>query len=434
MVDDGAHDRLTAIEGVGDAVAGRLLDRYGSADAVFAADASALRTVAGVGATVAENIAATTGRGPRGRPSTDDADRAAKRELARVDGVGEAVAERLVERFGSVRAVLQADRNTLTTVSGVGPAVAGRLVEATSDRDGTILPREGSPTTNTVADDTSDGSAESTGPDEGFTVRNMVFSGDLGLELVLHAVAIDMPSATVDEGETAGTRLVYDPRDEGTVRVTEAGKLLVAGVGSEAEAADLLAAFLDDLPPVGLDDEEIDLTLTNVVATATVDNPVPLSGLANELEGDEASYDPSGFPGYSFTLPDSSCTFTLFGSGNVTITGADSVEAAKAALETLDATLDAFDPEALRTPNDATHSRVDAIAAELDLPTDAVAGAHELVDEYDAAVPGSSRGDDGKAAAALYLAASSLTQSAVADAAGVSEVTVRNVLGELRDL
>jgi len=100
--------------------------------------------------------------------------------------------------------------------------------------------------------------------------------------------------------------------------------------------------------------------------------------------------------------------------GNTTITGADSVEKAKSAFETLNETLDEFDAEELRQPNDAVHDRLDDIANALKVDPEVVTEAHELVDMYDAAILRSSRGDDGVAGTALYLASESLTQSTVA--------------------
>ena len=65
---------------------------------------------------------------------------------------------------------------------------------------------------------------------------------------------------------------------------------------------------------------------------------------------------------------------------------------------------------------------------------DAVAEAHGLVDVYDAAVPGSSRGDDGVAGTALYFSSERDTQSALAEVADVSVVTIRNTSKEFRDV
>ncbi|WP_435197332.1 helix-hairpin-helix domain-containing protein [Natronomonas sp. EA1] len=351
MTSDEDHEFLTGIDGVGETVAEALLVRYGSAEAVLDASESGLRSVPGVGETTAKNItqaAGTPGESRGGAGSTA----AAKRALMQVDGVGAAVAERLVERFGSVETVLRKREHELTQVDGVGPAVASRLTRASSDGPGSITVPESPPSirspTERALDDRGGGRpsddatrGEEPDADEGFTVQNMVYSGALGLDLELDAVVLEMPGATLEESDRGGKRLVYDPPVAGTVRVTERGKLLIAGVASEAAAED--------------------------------------------------------------------------------------------AVETLNETLDAFDPKALRPPNDAVHERVDELARELGMADDPVAAAHELVDEYDDAVPGNARGDDGKAAMAVYLAADGLTQSTVATAADVSSVTIRNITREFRD-
>lgn len=61
------------------------------------------------------------GRRPRDRRAVQ------RRILESLPGVGPARAERLLERFGSVRAVLAADERALAEVEGVGERIAGKI-------------------------------------------------------------------------------------------------------------------------------------------------------------------------------------------------------------------------------------------------------------------------------------------------------------------
>jgi|GEM_PF-4612400 len=436
MSEDSDHDFLTTIDGVGASVAERLLDRYGSAAAVLDAHMAGLEGVSGVGPTVAKNIKETTRHPPESGTTyaeTKSTASASKEELTRIEGIGVAVAERLLSRFDTIDAILDAERFELTAVTGVGETVVSNIKTAPVN-NGEIQPQsppQPDPTSR-ASDDGQPSDAEET---DGFSVENMVLVGEMGQELLLDMVAIDMDHATVEEIQNGVSFLFYRPsQGEGTVRVTTKGKLQVSGVVGRTQATGLIEMFIEDLPPVGLEGSDIDLEISNVVATATVDHPVPLEGLAAELHGSDADYDPGQFPGFSFTLPNTPCTFTLFESGKVNITGANTVEENKAALEILNETLAEFDPEALRPPNDDVHGRVNEIAIDLDVSADTVAAAHETADSYHAEVTRNARGPSGIAAMALYIESEEVTQSQIADVAAVSPVTIRTIAKEFRDV
>ena len=133
MSEDSDHNFLTTIDGVGASVAERLLDRYGSAAAVLDAHIAGLEGVSGVGPTVAENIKETTRRPPESGTTyaeTKPRASASKEELTRVEGIGDAVAERLLSRFGTIDAILDAERFELTAVTGVGETVVSNIKTA----------------------------------------------------------------------------------------------------------------------------------------------------------------------------------------------------------------------------------------------------------------------------------------------------------------
>lgn len=402
------RELLMRIDRTGGALADRLLDRYGSAEAVVNAQMASLKRVSGVGPAAAKNINNTTIdslKPAESQPASNETvDSKAVRRLTAIDNVGDTTAEKLLVQFGSFNAVMNATSEELCSVPGVGKSTALH-VRSFNYHD-------------------------SDGP----TVQNMVLSSEFGQDLLPRVISRDMRGATIEEFQYGGERLVYDsPQTGGKVHLTAGGNVVILGVISRTEADELAEAFFENLPSeVPIDHSELDLEVNNVVMTATVDNPVPLDGLAQELHG-ETEYEPGGFPGLSFTLPDISCTYTLFGNGTVNIVGAKSVEEAKSAVDTLNGTLNQMDPDELRLPPDKAHERLDKIVNVLGVNPDTLAEAHNNIEVYNNKIWQSSRESDGIAAMALYLASENYTQSEIAETANVSEVTIRNAAKEFRE-
>jgi len=402
------RELLMRIDRIGGALADRLLDRFGSAEAVVNAQMASLKRVSGVGSAAAKNINNTTIdslKPAESQPASNETvDSKAVRKLTAIDNVGDTTAERLLVQFGSLNAVMNATSEELCSVRGVGKSTALH-VRSFNDHD-------------------------SDGP----TVQNMVLSSEFGQELLPRVISRNMRGATIKQFQHGAETLVYDPSQTGgRVHLTARGNVVILGAISRTEADELAEVFFENLPSeVPIDHSELDLEVNNVVMTATVDNPVPLDGLAQELH-DETEYEPGGFPGLSFTLPDISCTYTLFGNGKVNITGAKSVEEAKSALDTLNGTLNQMDPDELRLPPDKAHERLDEIVNVLEVNPDTLVEAHNNIEVYNNKIWQSSRESDGIAAMALYLASENYTQSEIAETANVSEATIRNALKEFRE-
>lgn len=79
------------------------------------------------GRAVARSALPRQGRRPKGKAALQ------RHVLQGLPGVGPERAARLLERFGSVRAVLTADKEALASVSGIGERTAGRIVWAVED-------------------------------------------------------------------------------------------------------------------------------------------------------------------------------------------------------------------------------------------------------------------------------------------------------------
>ena len=163
---------------------------------------------------------------------------------------------------------------------------------------------------------------ETTALTESIEVQNVVGSADLGRELDLAAVAMDLSETKYDPEKMPG--LVYrPPAAEATVMVFESGKAMVMGAASGDDARKAFGECVADLRSLGIslaDLSEIDIE--NIVARADFGEEFHLSAVAVGLGLEQVEYEPEQFPGLVYRLDTPEAVVLLFGSGKAVIVGA----------------------------------------------------------------------------------------------------------------
>lgn len=162
---------------------------------------------------------------------------------------------------------------------------------------------------------------EATASVETIEVQNVVGSGDLGRELDLATVAMDLSGAEYDPEKMPGL-LYRPPAAEASVLIFESGKLMVMGAASRDGTRRAFKECVAALRDLGVSvPDPADIDIENIVAAADFGDRLSLNAVAVGLGLEHVEYEPEQFPGLVYRLETVDAVVLLFGSGKAVITG-----------------------------------------------------------------------------------------------------------------
>ena len=172
-------------------------------------------------------------------------------------------------------------------------------------------------------------------PKETIEIENVVASTAIGQELDLEKVTLDMEGADYDPEQFPG--LVYRTKDPKTAAlIFRSGKIVCTGAKSTDDVHKGLAIVFEKLRDLGIDvDEDPDIKVQNIVASADLGNDLNLNAIAIGLGLENIEYEPEQFPGLVYRLDDPEVVVLLFGSGKLVVTGGEKSEDADRAVDTI---------------------------------------------------------------------------------------------------
>jgi transcription initiation factor TFIID TATA-box-binding protein len=174
---------------------------------------------------------------------------------------------------------------------------------------------------------------EAIAPAETIEVQNVVGSGDLGRELDLTAVAMDLSEAEYDPEKMPGL-LYRPPAAEATVMLFESGKVIVMGSASSDGIRRTFRECVADLRDLGIPLTDLtEIEIQNIVARADFGAQFHLSAVAVGLGLEQVEYEPEQFPGLVYRLGTPEAVVLLFGSGKAVIVGVTERTTIEAAVE-----------------------------------------------------------------------------------------------------
>ena len=165
------------------------------------------------------------------------------------------------------------------------------------------------------------------------TLRNVVGGGSVGRAIPLDAIA-EWDGATYDPKTFPGVRLRLDGC---TAQMFKTGKVVVVGAKSEGAIYDIMDQILSKMQKHGVPTGRTTRKIYNVVATASLKHGLDLGQVAKFVP--KSMYEPEHFPGVIIRRLSPKCTILLFASGSMVCVGAESAEAANAAVNRLHAEL-----------------------------------------------------------------------------------------------
>lgn len=163
-------------------------------------------------------------------------------------------------------------------------------------------------------------------------IENVVASSDIGQELALDQLAIDLDGAEYNPEDFPG--VVYRLQDpKSATLIFRSGKVVCTGAKSVDDVHDALEIVFDDLRELGIDvDSKPPIEVQNIVSSASLEQSLNLNAIAIGLGLEQIEYEPEQFPGLVYRLDDPDVVVLLFGSGKLVITGGTETDEAQQAL------------------------------------------------------------------------------------------------------
>lgn len=176
-------------------------------------------------------------------------------------------------------------------------------------------------------------------PTETIEVQNVVGGADLGRELELTSLAMNLERADHDPENFSG--LLYRMQNPtATVMLFRSGKVTVAGAASTAELEAAFEEFVTALRELGIPVGDTSaIEVQNIVANADLGERLNLNTIAIELGLQRVEYEPEQFPGLVYRPDALEVIVLLFGSGKIVVTGATERTTIETAVEAVAAQL-----------------------------------------------------------------------------------------------
>jgi len=181
-----------------------------------------------------------------------------------------------------------------------------------------------------------------TDPTDSISIENVVASTAIGHELELQHVAMDLDGANYDPEQFPG--LVYRTQEpKSAALIFRSGKIVCTGANSIDAVHESLAIVFDKLRALELPiDEDPEITVQNIVASADLGVTLNLNAIAIGLGLENIEYEPEQFPGLVYRLDEPAVVALLFGSGKLVITGGKQPEDATSAVSVIGERLDSL--------------------------------------------------------------------------------------------
>ncbi|MCG1004607.1 MULTISPECIES: TATA-box-binding protein [Halobacterium] len=163
-------------------------------------------------------------------------------------------------------------------------------------------------------------------------IENVVASSDLGQELALDQLAVDLDGADYNPEDFPG--IVYRLQEpKSATLIFRSGKVVCTGAKSVDDVHEALDIVFDDLRELGIDvDSNPPIEVQNIVSSASLEQSLNLNAIAIGLGLEQIEYEPEQFPGLVYRLDDPDVVVLLFGSGKLVITGGTETDEAQQAL------------------------------------------------------------------------------------------------------
>ena len=171
-----------------------------------------------------------------------------------------------------------------------------------------------------------------TGPQDSIRIENVVALSNIGQELDLEKVAMDLAGTDYDPEQFPG--LIYrSPDFRSTILIFRSGKIVCTGAKSVEDVHESMEMIFDIFQDLQIEvAEEPEVIVQNIVSSADLGRDLNLNAIAIGFGLEDIEYEPEQFPGLVYRLDEPDVVALLFGSGKLIVTGGKEVNDVKGAL------------------------------------------------------------------------------------------------------
>lgn len=163
-------------------------------------------------------------------------------------------------------------------------------------------------------------------------IENVVAASDLGVDLDLEPLSLDLTGAQYDPDAFPG--VVYRSPELGvTTLIFRSGKVVTTGGKSVEQTEKAVDELVSELEDLGIEHDDVSPVIQNVVGSADLDKSLNLNAIAIGLGLEQVEYEPEQFPGLIYRAGEAPCVALLFGSGKVVLTGGKEIDDISLSLE-----------------------------------------------------------------------------------------------------
>ena len=166
-------------------------------------------------------------------------------------------------------------------------------------------------------------------------IENIVATTQIAKELDIEHLADAIQDSNYDPEEFPGLALHFnDPRT--AVLIFSSGEIICTGAKNIDEIEDSMTKAIDKIEETGISVmDEPEVEIQNIVASLDLKKKLNLVNIVTNPLLENVEYESKKFPGLVYRMDGSSVTLLIFGSGKIVCTGAEKLEDASDAIDTI---------------------------------------------------------------------------------------------------
>jgi len=167
------------------------------------------------------------------------------------------------------------------------------------------------------------------------TIENIVATTQIAKKLDIEHLADALQDSKYNPEEFPGLALHFnDPKTASLV--FSSGEIICTGAKNIDEIEDLMIKTIDKIEDAGISVmDEPEVKIQNIVASLDLKKDLNLVNIIRNPMLENVEYEPEKFPGLVCKIEEASVTLLIFGSGKIICTGAEKLDGASDAINTI---------------------------------------------------------------------------------------------------
>ncbi|MGV9172264.1 MAG: TATA-box-binding protein [Promethearchaeia archaeon] len=164
-----------------------------------------------------------------------------------------------------------------------------------------------------------------------YKIENVVATVEVKIEDTIDLTQIARKHPEVEYNPERFPGLVMRiEKPRATILIFSTGKMVVTGLRKASEAPSVVDQVVDNIKKAGVEVENPEITIQNIVASGDLHTNVDLNMAAIVMEF--AMYEPEVFPGLIYRMQEPKTVFLIFSTGRIVCTGAKKKEVVRDAV------------------------------------------------------------------------------------------------------